>query len=160
MKSVPVRRLIAAVTCAVALGLAVQTISSAREQGSPEDPVKFVDARSDAYRYIAYHRTAKLTPEQETTKEEALSAIPAPCCKDYSIATCCCPCNLAKAVWGLSEQLIVERGYGAERVKSVVEDWIHFTNADGYSGTACYKGGCGRPFDQDGCGGMNEKHVS
>ena len=160
MRPASIGRLVAAVTCAAALGLAVQTISSAREQGSREDPVKFVDARSDASRYIAYHRSAKLTPEQEAMKEEALSAIPAPCCKDYSIATCCCPCNLAKAVWGLSEQLIVERGYGAEGVRSVVEDWIQFTNADGYSGTACYKGRCGRPFAQDGCGGMNEQHVS
>ena len=160
MRPVSIRRLIVAVTCAAALGLAVQTLTSARELDSHEDPVKFEDARTDAYRYIAYHRSAKLTPEQEAIKEEALSAIPAPCCKDYSIATCCCPCNLAKSVWGLSELLIVERGYGAERVKSVVEDWIDFTNGNGYSGTACYKGRCGRPFAEDGCGGMDEKDVS
>jgi hypothetical protein len=160
MRPVPTRKLIAAVSCAAALGLAVQSLTSATEQESHEDPVKFEDARSDASRYIAYHRSVKLTQQQEAIKEEALSAIRAPCCKDYTIATCCCPCNLAKSVWGLSELLIVERGYGAEQVQSVVEDWIHFTNGDGYSGTACYKGRCGRPFAQDGCGGMNEQHVS
>jgi hypothetical protein len=51
--------------------------------------------------------------------------------------------------------MIAEQGASAETVREKVQEWIRFTNPDGYSGRACYTGGCGRPFAQDGCGGMN-----
>ena len=91
--------------------------------------------------------------------ERALSTIPAPCCAKYTMATCCCPCNLAKSAWGLSKYLIAERGYEAPRVRKTVLDWLRVTNPDGYTGNACFTGGCDRSFADNGCGGMNEKQL-
>lgn len=116
--------------------------------------------REQAARYISYYHSIHLTQEQEDTKARALQAIPAPCCNSYSIATCCCPCNLAKSVWGLSNYLIAKKGYDAEKVKNEVKQWLARINENGFSGVACFKGQCGRSFDQDGCGGMNEEHIS
>jgi len=124
-----------------------------------ESEIKSYDAHSQAKEFIAYSNSIALTPEQEKTKSEALSAIPAPCCSNYSISTCCCPCNLAKSVWGLSNFLIAERNYNANQVKEAVSEWIHFTNKDGYAGNACYKGRCNLPFGEDGCGGMDERRI-
>lgn len=134
-------------------------ISFASEQAEKDDIV-FYDARKQAAEFIGYYNSITLTAKQEQVKKEALSAIPAPCCGDYSIATCCCPCNLAKSVWGLSHFLIVEKGYGAEKVREVVNKWIGFINPDGYTGNSCYTGRCPKPFRENGCGGMDEKHIS
>ena len=128
-------------------------------KSSGKSGIKFYDAHSQAKEFIAYSNSIPLTPEQEKTKSEALSAIPAPCCSNYSISTCCCPCNLAKSVWGLSNFLIAERNYNANQVKEAVSEWIHFTNKDGYAGNACYKGRCNLPFREDGCGGMDERRI-
>jgi hypothetical protein len=117
------------------------------------------DARAQAIEYIRYYRSIKLTPEQEKIKTQALSAIPAPCCKNYTSATCCCPCNLAKAMWGLSHHLIVKKGYGPEQLTKGVQEWLRSTNPAGHTGDACYTGGCQRPLAQNGCGGMDERKV-
>lgn len=131
--------------------------STARQAREPRQAP--AGARAQAIEYIGYYHSIKLTPEQEKIKTQALSAIPAPCCKDYTAATCCCPCNLAKAVWGLSHHLIAKKGYGAARVKTAVQEWLRSTNPAGYAGDACYTGGCQRPFAQNGCGGMDERTV-
>lgn len=117
---------------------------------------------SQAKRYIAYHRNygRLLTSEQLAIRNEALGAIPAPCCDEYSIATCCCPCNLAKSVWGLASHLIVERGYGVTSVRREVEQWLAAINPGGAAGDACERGRCERPFHEDGCGGMDERRLS
>ncbi len=119
----------------------------------------FTDVRTQAREFIGYYRSIKLTLEQERMKVEALAALPAPCCSEYTMATCCCPCNMAKSVWGMSAWLITEKGYGVEQVRHAAVDWIAFINPDGFSGTACSKGGCRRPFEHDGCGGMNESDL-
>jgi hypothetical protein len=116
----------------------------------PQQPAELID----------YYHSIALTLPQEAIKQEALSAIPAPCCSSYSIATCCCPCNLAKSVWGLAHFLIAKRGYSAGQVQATVEGWLAASNPQGYSGKACFNSGCGRPFNHDGCGGMNEQHIS
>lgn len=121
--------------------------------------LKFSDAHAQALEFIAYYHSISLTPEQEKIKLEALEPIPAPCCKDHSIATCCCPCNLAKSVWGLSHFLVKERNYNAQQLRAAVQQWIRFTNKIGYAGNACYKKRCNRPFGKDGCGGMDEGRV-
>lgn len=117
------------------------------------------DARTQAAKYIGYYRSITLTPEQEKIKETALSSIPAPCCSNFSIATCCCPCNLAKSVWGLSHFLIAKRNYNSEQVGKAVVEWMQSANPSGYTGNACFTGGCNRPFKQNGCGGMDEKKI-
>jgi len=124
-----------------------------------EGGVKLYDAHLQAKEFIAYYNSIALTPEQEKIKSEALSDIPAPCCSNYSISTCCCPCNLAKSTWGLSNFLIAKLGFSAKQVKETVSEWIRFTNKDGYAGNACYRGRCNLPFREDGCGGMDERRI-
>lgn len=117
------------------------------------------DFRAETAKYIGYFKSIYLTPEQEAVKNAALTKIPAPCCSENSIATCCCPCNMAKAVWGLSAHLIVEEGYDAQRLEKAVRDWLAAANPNGFSGRACYTGGCARSIEHDGCAGMVEEVV-
>ena len=127
------------------------------ESGIPG--IRFADARRQAVEFISYDSTITLTPEQQAVMSAALSAIPAPCCDGNSIGTCCCPCNLAKSTWGLSKLLITERQASTENVRAAATAWLQFTNPAGYTGNACFTGGCGRAFDRNGCGGMNAAHV-
>ncbi len=129
------------------------------ERDSEAGPIEFTDVRKQALEFIAYNDSIQLTPEQEAVKKKALAAIPAPCCKDNSAYTCCCPCNMAKSWWGLANYLIAEEGQDADQVRATVEEWIEFIGPEGFSGNACYTGGCMRPFHQNGCGGMQHSHV-
>lgn len=124
-------------------------VNTAEFDGSPQE----------AARFIEYYNTIQLTPEQERIKEDALTSIPAPCCSDFSIATCCCPCNLAKSVWGLAHHLIANEQYDAGTVGKTVRDWLEASNPAGFSGDACFTGGCERAFADNGCGGMDERHI-
>jgi hypothetical protein len=105
------------------------------------------------------YNSIKLTPEQEKMKNTALSRMPAPCCTDYSMASCCCPCNFAKSTWGLAAHLIVNEGYNVDQLEDAANKWIAFSYPNGYEGDACYDGRCGEPFAEDGCGGMTEQLV-
>jgi len=138
------------VVAVIAYGLWVSTAEAGLE---------FTDVRSQAREFIGYYQSIQLTPEQEAVKKEALSALPAPCCSDNSAYTCCCPCNMAKTVWGLSHHLIADKGYDATQVKKAVEDWFAFINPDGFSGDVCYTGRCNLPWAQGGCGGMGKEIV-
>jgi len=119
----------------------------------------FTGSREETARFIEYYRTIALTPEQERVKVEALSAIPAPCCAENPLATCCCPCNMAKAAWGLSAWLITEKGFGVDQLQEATRTWLAAANPDGFSGDACHSGGCSRAMRHNGCGGMNESQV-
>lgn len=114
----------------------------------------FTDAAAQSAQFMEWEKSIQLTPEQEAVKKEALTALPAPCCSDNTAYTCCCPCNMSRTIWGLSNHLIAERGASAEEVKTKVQEWIAFINPDGFSGDVCYTGGCGRPMSENGCGGM------
>jgi len=120
-----------------------------------KDTIVFLDVQSQAPEFLSYYESITLSPEQEKVKKVVLSSMPAPCCDD-PLSTCCCPCNLAKTVWGLSNVLIVEYGYDAEQLEDAVSQWLNFTNPSGYTGVACYEGRCEFPFEQDGCGGMRD----
>ncbi|MFQ5527860.1 MAG: hypothetical protein ACE5GX_16580 [Thermoanaerobaculia bacterium] len=143
-----------AVFAVVAIGALLQD-----ESAAVASPIEFSDVKQQTREFIGYYNSIKLTPEQELIKRQALSKVPAPCCSDNSAYTCCCPCNMAKTWWGLSHHLIVDEGYGADGVRAAVEGWIDFINPKGFSGDACYKGGCVRPFHRNGCGGMSEKQI-
>lgn len=121
--------------------------------------VTFSGTREETERFIAYYKSIRLTPEQERVKVEALASIPAPCCSNNPLATCCCPCNMAKAAWGLSAWLIGEKSYDAAQVRQAAKDWLAAANPGGFSGDACDKGGCSRPIRENGCGGMNDAQV-
>jgi hypothetical protein len=123
-----------------------QTSNPAREESAKPIPTEEL---------IRLYRTIELTPDQEAIRQRALGPLRAPCCKEFSAATCCCECNMSRAAWGLAKHLIVEKGKGAEEVRSQVEQWYKSINPAGFSGTACSTGGCAKPFAKDGCGGMN-----
>ena len=132
-----------------------------RPAGAPSStprgtPIQYTDLRAQTVEFIGYYKTIQLTPQQEKIKTEALSSIPAPCCAEFSAATCCCPCNLSKSLWGLSHYLIAREGRGVDEVKSAALRWIAFIQPNGSSGRACSTGGCSRPFSKDGCGGMDD----
>lgn len=153
-----IRSLVKITVSVAALVLAASATTS--QEQSPKDGkegITFYDVEKQTAEFIGYERSIKLTQEQQAIKAEALDSIQAPCCQDYSILTCCCECNLAKSVWGLSKYLIVQRQFDATRVKRAVEDWLQFTNPSGYSGEACYRERCNKPFKDDGCGGMSSK---
>lgn len=130
-----------------------------RMQASGDSGMRFTDARRQAEEFIGYDRSIVLTREQREVMEEALSAIPAPCCAQYSIATCCCPCNLARSTWGLAKRLITREHATVTQVRAVASEWLRFSNPAGYTGDACFTKGCERAFDRNGCGGMDEQHV-
>ncbi len=108
---------------------------------------------------MRWHAEIRLSPAQEAIKKAALEPIPAPCCSDNSAYTCCCSCNISRTIWGLSQYMIARQNASAEQVRAKVREWIAFVNPNGFSGTACYQGGCPRPFREGGCGGMNENDL-
>jgi hypothetical protein len=141
--------------------LAAFALDRAASAGSSSGKdIKFTDAPSQAAKFIGYQRSITLTSEQKILRDRALSGIAAPCCEKFSAATCCCPCNLAKSIWGLSNYVIVERKGAEKEIQKSVRGWLTFINSKGFSGDACdAAGGCGRAFSQDGCGGMDEKNL-
>lgn len=130
-------------------------------------------ALENTQRFIDHYDKAALTPDQQAIVDEALGGLKAPCCDDNTMATCCCSCNLAKAVWGLSGYLVVEHGYDAEQVRDSASQWLHLVHGDYYvreelkergidpgnfgvsKGDACYVGNCELAFTDGGCGGMD-----
>lgn len=127
----------------------------------------------------------QLAPEQAVVVEEALKTIPAPCCDDNSVFSCCCTkngriCNLTRSARGLAQWLVSQRGYGVEEVRAAVEEWLRFLKPDYYLARAlesqgldpadhglaaheayesCYQGQCEAPLDAGGCGGMGLKVI-
>ena len=122
-------------------------------------PDVFTGSLDEIKAFIGFYHSIRLTPEQERLKVEALSAMSAPCCSQYSLATCCCPCNMAKAAWGLAARLITEKGYGAEQIRQAEASWLKQVNPQGFSGNSCFTGGCSRPMRANGCGGKKEETV-
>ena len=145
-----------AVIGATSLFAARLPAAAATRRGDDKSPST---VRARAEQYIDYSNAIPLNTDQQRVKDEALRAIKAPCCSQYSMATCCCPCNLAKSVWGLSHHLIARKGYTALQVKKAVLQWLKDINPSGFTGNACFTGGCKRPFAQDGCGGMEAAQV-
>jgi len=125
-------------------------------------------------RFIGYYHAVALTPEQQKTMRGALLPLKAPCCDDNPMATCCCPCNLARAVWGLSGYLVAEKNYSVAQVREAALQWLRFIHSDYYviqemgnrgidpalhglfHENPCYVGECELPFIDGGCGGMGE----
>ncbi len=151
---------IGATLAVVVVGVVIARTTAEKSHAPTASDLQLTGSRQEAADFIRYYHSIVLTPEQEAIKSVALSAIPAPCCSNSSIATCCCPCNLAKSAWGLAHFLIAKHGYSAPQVKTAVEEWLRSSNPRGYSGDACYTRGCGRSFDHDGCGGMDEERIS
>jgi hypothetical protein len=140
------------------------------------DPTSYGLALSldNTRQFIDYYHTTALTAEQRTTMQKALLPLKAPCCDDNPMATCCCPCNLAKSVWGLSSHLIVEKGYDSDQVQEAALQWLRYIHSNYYvvqelqnngidpaqyglsHEDPCYSGLCELPFVDGGCGGMED----
>lgn len=139
--------------------LSGMTVPASDGAGAASKSIEFTDLKGQMKEFIGFYRAIELTPEQEAVKKAALDTRPAVCCSDYTAYTCCCDCNLSKSLWGLASHLIAVRGMGAEEVAEVTADWMKFANPDGFSGNACYTGGCNRSSRHDGCGGMEEARI-
>jgi hypothetical protein len=127
---------------------------------APPETIHFTDVEKQTRQFMGWYETIKLTPEQDAVKKEALGAIPAPCCSNNSAYTCCCPCNMSRTIWGLSAHMIVNNGANSKQVRDKVQEWVKFIAPDGFSGDSCYRGGCGRPFNKNGCGGMKPEALT
>ena len=145
-----------------AMGLLVVTVAgygawrATSTSGDRIDPKTLVidGTMPQARQFMDAYEAITLTPEQEAIRVAALSTIPAMCCQEFSAATCCCECNLSRAVWGLSKSLIVA-GAGEVEVREAAQTWFATVNPGGYNGDSCFVGGCLRSMKTDGCGGMN-----
>jgi hypothetical protein len=118
----------------------------------------FADVAAQSRQFIGYYSSIRLTSEQEAVKREVLAAMPAACCKNSNALTCCCTCNLSKTIWGLSNYVLAQ-GANADQLRQVVSEWKSYVNPAGYAGDSCYSGGCGRAFEDNGCGGMSESNL-
>ena len=155
------RGLRVALTGGVLAGMLLSSVGcGARHRAEAAGSVyPFTDVREQTREFHAYNREIALTPEQQAIMEEALTQLPAPCCSTETALTCCCSCNMARSWWGLAKHLIADRGLEAEQVRTAVAEWFEFINPQGFSGDSCYTGGCGRPFHENGCGGMKEDEI-
>jgi hypothetical protein len=124
--------------------------------------------------FLDYYSTIQLTPQQDSIRISALEPLPAPCCDDNPMSTCCCPCVLARSVWGLSKYLITEKKYNAEELREAALQWLKFIRRDYFVlrgleergvdpavfglvyEASCYTGKCNYSFSEGGCGGMVE----
>ena len=120
----------------------------------------FRDRLAQSREFIGYYHTIELTPEQEAIKKEVLGAMPAACCSGSTGYTCCCPCNLSKTIWGLSNYVIAKHGADAKQLRAAVDTWMGFVNPNGFSGNACYQGGCNGGISGGGCGAMQEDKLT
>ena len=91
------------------------TFVSSWALAAAKEDFKFTDVRQHTAAFHQYDRTIKLTPAQQAIYREALEGLPAPCCQDNTALTCCCPCNSARAWWGLAKHLVADLGYDARK---------------------------------------------
>lgn len=158
----PIRTWIAALALPPVVFIVAMSLSAAGFGSSADDELDFKDVRQTTLKLMDLERRITLSPAQEAIKKAALEPLPAPCCSDNSAYTCCCPCNLTKTIWGLSQYLIAEKGVeDPAQVRAKVEEWLDTINPKGFSGDVCYTaGGCPRPFKENGCGGMNPQQLA
>jgi hypothetical protein len=156
MNSLAQRLAVSFVILGAPFGAAVSLEHAARNGAAP---VRFFDAPAQAAEFIGYNRSITLTPEQQQIRDKALAGLSAACCDKFSQDTCCCPCNLAKSVWGLSNYLIARRNASVAEVREAAKGWLKFVNPKGFTGDICDTAdGCDRSFSSDGCGGMDERN--
>lgn len=142
-----------------ALALGVVQVGMAASGGAQVTQLRFDDVPGRTKEFIAYYHSITLSAEQRALKERVLGSIPASCCWKSSMLTCCCPCNFAKSVWGLSHYAIAKLNYDADELSQAVLSWIRAVNPSGFTGDACYRNRCGNSFAANGCGGMREDRL-
>jgi hypothetical protein len=147
---------IARIVTLVAIPAALAATPSGRKPST-----RFTNVPAQAARFIGYSSSIELAPSQKALRDRALETIPAACCSKFTAATCCCPCNLAKTVWGLANHMIVDEKADAAQVRDAAREWIASINPKGFTGDVCDSpGGCARRLSANGCGGMNANDAS
>lgn len=152
------------------------------EEGTPT-PYGLPLSLENIQAFADWYYSIQLTPEEEKVFEEALTAIPAPCCDDNPVLRCCCQrtnriCNLTRSAMGLTAWLIHVKGFTAEETRAAVEEWLRFLKPEYYLALALERRGlkpedyglkeheayescdqrlCEAPLDAGGCGGMGLK---
>lgn len=144
---------------ALVFGAEVASGSGETDAPASKKPAAARDVRALTARYIGWSDSILLTPEQQQIKAEVLSSIPTVCCSKFSMLTCCCACNMAKTIWGLSNHMLAHEGADARKLRAAVLGWTRLVGK-GFTGDACLAGGCGRPFAKNGCGGMDSEKVT
>jgi len=135
--------------------------SAAPAAESLANGMAFTNLEAQMREFMGYDESIKLTAEQRAIKEEVLGSQAAVCCHDSTALECCCPCNLSRSLWGLSNYLIAKKGYDAKQLEDAVAKWMQFSNPAGYTGDACYvAGGCERSPRANGCGGMDASELN
>lgn len=147
--------LVAALLLGAGLLTAAIWFLAAPEQRPVQAAMVSPELRARTAVLVEHARSIRLTPEQERVKREALANMPAPCGNGNSLAMTCCGCNLGRTISGLASELAAD-GADAARVREAVLAWLSQTNPGGYSGAACSRKRCERPFHEDGCGGMKD----
>jgi hypothetical protein len=130
--------------------------------------------------FIGWWTTLVPLAQDRPEVADALKSLVAPCCDDNTAFHCCCEtqpgqaCNLIRSAKGLAAHLALELGYTTDQVRQSVLQWLKFARPDCYVAAelaargldpasyglttqgSCYRGLCGDPISQGGCGGMNE----
>lgn len=140
-------------------------------------------AWENAQVFAAWHDEIKLTTQETADLEAATVSLASPCCDDNPLARCCCErggliCNIVRTTRGLGAYL-VRAGYSFGEVTAAMEQWMRFIHGDYYvaralvdqgqdplshglfrpSNGACYRGLCGAPLREGGCGGMGPEVI-
>jgi len=129
--------------------------------------------------FVEWWTTLVPDAESDPRYAEALLELVAPCCDDNPAYQCCCEtgdsaCNLIRSGKGLAAHLILDLDYDTNDVAASVLEWFRFARPDYYLAAAleeqgiapityglttkgsCYRGMCGIPVSEGGCGGMKE----
>jgi hypothetical protein len=140
-------------------------------------------AWENAQLFASWYDAVRLTPREARVMAEALEPLRAPCCDDNPLAKCCCErggliCNLVRTTRGLGAYLVRE-GVAAAEVRAAMVQWMKFVHGDYYVAQAlvergddpiqyglfrpangsCYRGMCGAPLREGGCGGMGPQVI-
>jgi hypothetical protein len=129
--------------------------------------------------FIAWWTSLVPAAQDRPEYADALKSLVAPCCDDNTAFHCCCEtqpgqaCNLIRSAQGLAAHLVLELGYTTDQVRQNVLQWLEFARPDYYIAAdiaarglnpasyglttqgSCYRGLCGDPISQGGCGGMS-----
>jgi hypothetical protein len=149
------------------------------ENGTPTE-YNIPHSLDNTQKFIDLYGSIELTADEQAIRDEALTPLVAPCCDDFSMKTCCCECNLARSVWGLTGYLVAN-DYGTGQVREAASQWLHFVRPDYYVAaelqqegiepdrfgvsldSSCFNDRCDTPFytkdsskHLGGCGGMKD----
>ena len=76
---------------------ATLALERAGSAGAGAEVPRFHDAKAQTVEFVGYSSSIRLTAAQKDMRDRVLGAMPAPCCKKYSMATCSAPATSPRA---------------------------------------------------------------